>query len=264
MNDNTYIGSEEHIANANMARLKALESHKKLKLERIAAYDLDPTVCKECEAPINYEKRNNKFCSKSCAGRYNNPKKGNHTEETKIKISKGLQKYHDAKPESVKKVRVGSFCKIHELICKVCSKKKLVSSREKDRKTCGKRECRIYASTKSRTYQNGSRKPVWYFNPYEDKDVLLDSSWEVKVADRLIVLGIEWTRPEPILWYDDEGKSHLYYPDFYLKEHDIYLDPKNPYCMEKDKVKMKKISDIVTLKYGSLEYILEYIEKVQF
>ena len=49
---------------------------------------------------------------------------------------------------------------------------------------------------------------------------------------------VEWERPIPLNWMDSEGVKHRYYPDFYLPEYNIYLDPKNSYLMKKDEEKI--------------------------
>ena len=42
------------------------------KAERVKDYDKSPTLCGQCEASMPYEKRHNKFCSKSCGAKFNN------------------------------------------------------------------------------------------------------------------------------------------------------------------------------------------------
>jgi hypothetical protein len=83
---------------------------------------------------------------------------------------------------------------------------------------------------------------------YVKKDgtiVILDSSWEEALAKRLDDIGVEWIRPkDPISYIASDGKTHNYFPDFYLPKYDIYLDPKNPIAMrvQKDKLDcLKKI-----------------------
>lgn len=71
------------------------------------------------------------------------------------------------------------------------------------------------------------------------KGVLLDSSWELVLAQRLDELNIEWIRPEPIRWHDKEGVSHHYFPDFYLPDFELYLDPKNPAAVKVQKEKIE-------------------------
>jgi hypothetical protein len=68
------------------------------------------------------------------------------------------------------------------------------------------------------------------------KDIWFDSKWEVTVAKSLDENNIKWTRPKVGFVWTDDGKK--YYPDFYLPEYDVYLDPKNPYLMIKDKPKI--------------------------
>jgi hypothetical protein len=72
----------------------------------------------------------------------------------------------------------------------------------------------------------------------EYKGVMLDSSWELELAKRLDELEIKWIRPKPIQWVDKEGVTHNYFGDFYLTEHDLYLDPKNPQAIRVQKEKL--------------------------
>lgn len=69
--------------------------------------------------------------------------------------------------------------------------------------------------------------------PYICKDgsiINLDSSYERIVAKILDDNDIKWIRPKSIDWYSKDGKKHHYFPDFYLIDYDLYLDPKNDYC----------------------------------
>ncbi len=83
---------------------------------------------------------------------------------------------------------------------------------------------------------------------YTKKDgtvVLLDSSWEEALAKRLDEMNIEWERPKPVVWVDSEGKSHNYFPDFYLNDHDVYLDPKNDIVYNMSLEKINRIKTIL-------------------
>lgn len=53
---------------------KAGEISRERKLERQAEYDLTPSRCKECNSPLAYVNRHNKFCSRSCGATFNNRK----------------------------------------------------------------------------------------------------------------------------------------------------------------------------------------------
>ena len=83
--------------------------------------------------------------------------------------------------------------------------------------------------------------------------VLLDSSWEEKLAKRLDFLKITWIRPSiPINYTTTDGKTHKYFPDFYLPDYDIYLDPKNPAAKSAQKEKLeilnKQMKNLIILE----------------
>ena len=58
--------------------------------------------------------------------------------------------------------------------------------------------------------------------------VSMDSTWEVACASRLDELGIKWIRdPKMKLGYVTRGRrKRNYIPDFYLPDHDIYIEVK--------------------------------------
>ncbi len=67
--------------------------------------------------------------------------------------------------------------------------------------------------------------------------VYLQSSYEIRCSEILDELKIRWIRPK-YFEYTLEGKTKKYYPDFYLVDSDVYLDPKNDYLikMHSDKI----------------------------
>ena len=95
------------------------------------------------------------------------------------------------------------------------------------------------------------RKSIIKYN-----DVLLDSTWELELAKRLDELEIKWNRPNPIPWIDEKGITHNYFPDFYLEDYDLFLDPKNPQAI---KVQSKKL-DILLSQYSNI-VILKSLEE---
>lgn len=68
-------------------------------------------------------------------------------------------------------------------------------------------------------------------------EVHLQSSYEKRTADILNDLNIRWIRPK-FLRYG----SKKYFPDFYLVDYDIYIDPKNNYLIAKDASKIMMAS----------------------
>lgn len=64
-------------------------------------------------------------------------------------------------------------------------------------------------------------------------EVTLQSSYELLCSEILDHLQIKWIRPKSLKY---DGKR--YFPDFYLPEHDLYLDPKNEYLAKQDAKKI--------------------------
>lgn len=261
-----YYKSGKHLENVLKARAKATEASARNKQARVDKYNENPTLCKCCNAPQEYSKRKNQFCSKSCSASYNNTGRV-RTTESKLKTSKSVTVAYSLLTEEEKQNirRVMPIREKHpdvDYICPVCNGNFVIPYIQRHRKTCGADDCKIQASVGVRSYQNGSRKPVWFYNPNEGKEVLLDSSWEVRVAELLIAKDIKWIRPPFIKWVDSKAKVRRYFPDFYLPDYDVYLDPKNPYCLTLDEEKITAISKQVTLIVGSLEVIKDYINNI--
>jgi len=246
-----YFRSQQHITNAKKCRALGVEAVKKNAQKRREIYLKSPNTCTKCNTSLSYEKRKNKFCSNSCAASYNNRKREPPTKELRKKISDKM-KGRNSKNKGVKKL--GDNCLITYLICSVCETS-FLGKNGRVRKTCS-RECMI-SKIQNRSYRNGSRKTIYY------NGVVLESSWELKVAEELDKLLIKWERPAPIPWKDQKGIMRLYYPDFYLPEYDLYLDPKNEYCMTIGKDKMKKVSSKIKIVYGKLELILDTVRNIK-
>lgn len=71
----------------------------------------------------------------------------------------------------------------------------------------------------------------WYSSKRIDYNgISMQSTYEVAVAKSLDENQIKWERPNPIQ-YEMNGKQHRYYPDFYLPEYNVYLDPKNDFLI---------------------------------
>jgi hypothetical protein len=257
----SYQRSDAHIANFAAAKIKSFIKRKEDARIKRELYHLNSKLCERlnCSAIIPYDKRSNRFCSKTCAAINNNPRKIRSV-ESRLKTSNSLKGKKRPNVPTFRAAKFKSFYEITRRICPSCNKGFYIKGKinQWSKKTCSK-ECRVIASVAIRKYQNGSRKPILYFNPFENKEIWLDSSWEKEIADLLIEKNIKWIRPNFIRWIDSQDKKHLYYPDFFLPDHNIYLDPKNPYCMQQDIEKMSIVSKTIDLKFGSLEYIKEIV-----
>ena len=76
--------------------------------------------------------------------------------------------------------------------------------------------------------------------------VSMDSTWEVACANRLDELGIRWVRdPNMKLKYLSRAKRvRNYIPDFYLPDHDIYIEVKG-YWTDAARHKMNDILRLI-------------------
>ena len=64
-------------------------------------------------------------------------------------------------------------------------------------------------------------------------DVLLGSSYEEILVKELDKNNIKWEKPDCFKWVSPiDNEEHRYYPDIYLPQYNIYLDPKNDYLIE--------------------------------
>ena len=98
--------------------------------------------------------------------------------------------------------------------------------------------------------------------------VNLKGSWELKVAEWLDKNKVKWeneANPQPYYWNDG---WHLYFPDFYIRELDTYIEVKG-YKTKRDEAKWSQFkgtlliidkTNIFELEHASLDYILNNYE----
>jgi hypothetical protein len=201
-----------------------------------------PSKCQCCGTDLLFDKRSNMFCSHSCRAKIvNKNRKVNYSEFGLQKI-----KFLSSRPDIVKH-------RVYRIKCKTCN---TFFWAEKKLKCCSI-ECRnfIYSNTAKNNPKMGgnrnNRAYGWYNSKYAG-DVWLESSWEYKVAKSLDDNEIKWIRPK-YLRYEDKR----YYPDFYLLDYNVYLDPKNSYLQNVDSEKLDKVItenkvDILTLSKEEL------------
>lgn len=183
---------------------------------------------------------NPKFCSRSCSVSHTNKFKS-RSKESRLKTSMTLKSIIRPHKE---KVIPPKYSKVFHHTC-----------------SCG---VPFYSKTKSCQYCHICRTAVRIKNGLRSTQVLyngvyLDSSWELKLAKHLDDNNIKWTRPSFITYSDIMGNTKKYFPDFYLPKLNIYLDPKNPYGMIKDKHKLQQVMLKVHLVAGSVDDIISYI-----
>ena len=67
---------------------------------------------------------------------------------------------------------------------------------------------------------------------------IAESTYEVRLAEILNSLNIDWIRPSYLWYHDNKNQKRRYYPDFYLNNLNLYLDPKNEYLIKTDIAKI--------------------------
>lgn len=187
-------------------------------------------------------KKHKKCCNKLCAKKYA------QSFVKPDKISKTLKKYYQNNPQI--KTYDDNKCLICENVFSV--------QKSKTRKTCSDLCYKKLISINSTKNPNCGGETN--YKKYKYNNIWMDSSWEVNIAKWLDTNNIKWIRDRKInfIWTDVNGIKRRYYPDFYLPEHNLYLDPKNKYKIEKDRDKMTRVifENKIKLIYGLEEDII--------
>lgn len=97
------------------------------------------------------------------------------------------------------------------------------------------------------------------------EEFLLRSSFELKLAELLNQLNINWTQPKSFT-YKLGNKTHRYYPDFFLPDYDLIIETKNDYLYSLQIDKMNAVSEyseypILLLLNKDMENLEEVIRK---
>jgi hypothetical protein len=240
-----------------------MTSRKELFVEKVKKYNKTPNYCIFCKKELNYEQRRNKYCSSSCSAKATNPlKKG----QKRIFSEQALRNIRESrnkrlgKCEGEKKKWIPKHTNILFINCNICNKL-FCTKKNGPRKTCS-HDCRFIANFKYGGGLSGKVKCIRYYNRWMKKEIILQSGWELEIAKLLDDKNIVWERPHYIRWKDSKEKEHLYYPDFYLNDYNIYLDPKNPWCMKLHEEKMNYVSKQVKIEYGDIKKIINFLLKL--
>jgi hypothetical protein len=252
------IHSEKYILNKENIFKNNSELYKKRALDK---YNLNPRYCKFCNKRFDYNvvkaDCKKRYCNRSCSASHNN--RGRIRSETsKNKISQKLKERFNViiidtsckscnKTIKVKKIHkhIGNYCTdcikmrnnatIKKYNCIVCNKNILKNKF----KMC--KSCWIISEEFAKQRGNYRKNFIkgYYFCKYEKKDVYLNSSLEFAFAKFCDDENIKWSKPTH-LNYTINNKQHIYFPDFYLNEHDIYIEVKGYFWMN-DREKMNAV-----------------------
>jgi predicted nucleic acid-binding Zn ribbon protein len=242
------LGCKEYTEKKSSSlRLVGSETQRKINEKRMIInnnkkilYQRNPIFCSKCGNSISYEKRNNKFCSKKCAN-----SRGPRTEDFKFKVSEKLKGRKIDKEITRRSIltkgQIPSEDKPNTK-CVICN----CDTKSKNRKTCSDKCLRLNAKKNSQENPKcGGQKLTnrTKIQNNENQEFVAESSYEVRLSDILNSLNVKWIRPS-YFWYKDKfNNKRRYYPDFYLPEYNLYLDPKNEYLINTDIDKIYRASN---------------------
>lgn len=247
-NENKEKMSRGRLIGSTSGSIKGNQIQKQQSMDR---YIEKQKQCKNCNTLLPYNKRHNKFCDHKCSASFTNKGK-KHTSETKNKISKTISTSPKPRKNTPRiKIQRRPFTKIYGLaVCNCCHKQFWQLSFK--RKTCSP-ECQ----RKNSTY----RKIIHRYE-HNGEIILLESSWEVEIAQWLDVNDISWHRPKHLVWYDADNKLRRYFSDFYLDDYDVYVDPKNDYQVSISQEKLLYFKNKITLIYGTVDHIKSHLAPI--
>ena len=159
--------------------------------------------------------------------------------------------------------------RIFNFTCVVCNKPFYRSSKKiiyNPIKTCSE-QCYLKLLSKN-SRENPNCGGELGYKHYKYNGVTMDSTWEVNLAKWMDDEKIKWDRSRHrhmFWWTDDDGNKRRYYPDFYLPEYNVYLDPKNKYKMENDRIKMGRVikENRITLLWGLLDDVKKELDIIR-
>lgn len=111
-----------------------------------------------------------------------------------------------------------------------------------------KEAVRKYPDSYSASNVNGRVKKVEY------NGEIYDSSWEVIFVKYLESTGYKWKRNKIGFEYFWENDIHLYYPDFYIEDLDLYIEVKG-YKRDRDDYKWKSVNNLLVIKAKEINAI---------
>lgn len=233
-----------------------------------------PKFSKECPQcghlfTTSNAKRAPKFCCQICATKY--ARKFVNFENTSISMKKAWERgdfdkmvAERAAIRIAKAKENGYICNgnatAFKLNCCICSSEFYGSTPKI--KTCSKKCCKKLMSKNSQANPNCGGETN--YKKYQYKGMWMDSKWEVAVARLMDLLDIEWVRSRTIMfyWTDLKGNKRRYYPDFYLPQFNIYLDPKNKFLLKQDayKIKQVQVENDIKIICGLIDDIFAFVK----
>lgn len=202
----------------------------------------------ENEFETTTHKKAKKCCCQSCSHKYSQSKVNSEMHSLSLKRGK-------------------LYPILKKFKCVVCNKmfKKTIKSKSIVFQTCGIKCYRSLLSKKS--IENPNCGGETGYKHYQYKNIWMDSKWEIEIAKLLDCKNIKWERDRKkhmFWWTDKSGIKRRYYPDFYLPDYKLYLDPKNKYKAQLD---LEKITNVIKengikLLWGDLNEIKKDVDSL--
>ena len=248
--------NKRKLTNSEAGHLGGIALGKKYK----ELYLQNPKKCKYCGNDISYDKRHNDCCCRECSYKLRGEMISNNNKIINNKLCENLFcQYCNKQFKSLNSL------KQHEIYCKENPnhKESPFVKYNKNRESVWNKgltketDQRVAKAAKTLNDKLASGEIVFKGTPHTEEfkkmasinakknklggwhssqhiiynGIRLDSSFELHVAKSLDENNIKWIRPTYFIWIDKDGKDHRYYPDFYLPEYDVYLDPKNDWLI---------------------------------
>ena len=71
-------------------------------------------------------------------------------------------------------------------------------------------DCIMQLKIGEKKYPNVNKKLSFFYNKFENINVVLESSWEVRIAILLTERNIKWMRPKFLKWQDSTNKINIW------------------------------------------------------
>lgn len=206
-------------------------------------------ICESCTKEHDGGYGSGRFCCQGCARSF--ATKVNRKEINK-KISEKL-KGKKLSPDVIEKIRITKLANKDKISHNISvgmkryykrhpEAKKKISDRMTGRIVSTKTRLKLSELAKKNELGGHNSKLRLYYTQKDGNVVYLHSSYEKIVAESLDKYDIRWTRPKYLKYINETGE-HRYYPDFYLSNYNVYLDPKNNYLIKKDKEKIRLVCE---------------------
>lgn len=186
----------------------------------------DLKKCENCDNDHDGNYGSGRFCSSKCARGFSTKNKRSLINE---KVSLKLTK---------EKIIINK-------ICINCNNNFDVFSNNKNKKTCSiscasaiaGKAIKKDTSKMGGIREGGGRSKLIEYTNYLGEKMKLNKE-EILVAQILDILKLTWNRNfKGFIYFDNNNKKRKFYPDFYIKEYDLYLEYKG-WITDKMKYKM--------------------------